>query len=75
MTDHDDKLGDRDPFAAWYRAGEDIPVCHPIPSCSARVSFPREDEMQWIVENHRTGERTIETFRSINHETEEIDYE
>lgn len=61
------------PFAEWYQTGADIPVCHPIPHCSARVSFRREDEMRWIVENHRTGERTIETFRSVDHTTEEID--
>lgn len=64
------------PFADWYREGSEIPVCHPLPHCSAYINFPAPDEMVWVVENHKTGERKIEHFDGGGDvETEPIEYE
>jgi len=55
-------MSDDSPFAEWYQEGKPLPVCHPIPHCSATVTFPTAHTIEWEVTNHKTGETTIESF-------------
>lgn len=64
--DSDDS--DESTFSEWYREGSALPVCHPIPYCSATITFPTPETIRWDVTNHKTGETSTETFSLVDRE-------
>lgn len=66
-------MTDDSPFADWYDEGNAIPVCHPLPECSATIEFADEDTLIWEVTNHETGKTYTERFEREEFSEQEID--
>ena len=50
------------PFADWYQEGQPLPVCHPVPHCSATIRFPDPGTLVWEVEDHKNEKSYTERF-------------
>lgn len=50
------------PFADWYAEGQPLPVCHPIPHCSATIKFPDPGTLVWEVTDHKNEKSYTERF-------------
>lgn len=49
-------------FEEWYSEGGPIPVCHPVPECTAHIKFPDPGKLVWTVTDHKLDKTYEETF-------------
>ena len=65
------------PFADWYKEAAPIPVMHPSPHVSEQLYFTggEDDFLKREIKNHRTEEVTTETWKMVDSEKDEIEYD
>jgi len=49
-------------FADWYEPGSVIPVCHPVPHCTATIEFIDVETIEWTVIDHKNERELTERF-------------